>query len=475
MVVDDPDGRFGVTAFDANHCPGAVMFLFEGDFGNILHTGDCRLIPECLQNLPQKYVTKKGKEPKCQFDYVFLDCTFGRSSLHIPSKHLAIQQVINCIWKHPDAPIVYLCSDMLGQEEILINVSRIFASKIFVDKANNPECFQALTHMVPEILSQDPSSRFQVFEGFPKLCERAQAKLAEAQANSLPEPLIIRPSAQWYACEEDLPKTERRKKESFNEAVRDQFGIWHVCYSIHSSRQELEWALQLLAPKRVVSTTPSCRAMELNYVKKHCFSSHITSSDPLWKLLDIGVEAYSNLDASVKVVGCSPMMEGSSKTCAESQLQLVKISAATQKEQLDLSTPSERPPLTLFGKARFGFQDSTFQHEQEKTMVMKSDPQQIVTNRAENESSSQDVELECENSLEKKIEVDVTEVPSEKLVEKETEVCKIASQAPIILSRGFNESLRNLYRSMNVSVPQPLPSLVELMNSNKRAKKMRWR
>lgn len=73
---------------------GAVMFLFEGDFGNILHTGDCRLIPECLQNLPQKYVTKKGKEPKCQFDYVFLDCTFGRSSLHIPSKHLAIQQVI---------------------------------------------------------------------------------------------------------------------------------------------------------------------------------------------------------------------------------------------------------------------------------------------------------------------------------------------------------------------------------------------
>ncbi|RVW33455.1 hypothetical protein CK203_111725 [Vitis vinifera] len=347
-----------------------------------------------------------------------------------------MKQVINCIWKHPDAPIVYLCSDMLGQEEILINVSRIFGSKIFVDKANNPECFQALTHMVPEILSQDPSSRFQVFEGFPKLCERAQAKLAEAQANSLPEPLIIRPSAQW---------------------------------------QELEWALQLLAPKRVVSTTPSCRAMELNYVKKHCFSSHITSSDPLWKLLDIGVEACSNLDASVKVVGCSPMMEGSSKTCAESQLQLVKISAATQKEQLDLSTPSERPPLTLFGKARFGFQDSTFQHEQEKTMVMKSDPQQIVTNRAENESSSQDVELECENSLEKKIEVDVTEVPSEKLVEKETEVCKIASQAPIILSRGFNESLRNLYRSMNVSVPQPLPSLVELMNSNKRAKKMRWR
>ena len=369
-----------------------------------------------------------------------------------------MNQVINCIWKHPDVPIVYLCSDMLGQEEILVNVSRTFGSKIFVDKASNPECFQSLTLLVPEILSQDPSFRFHLFEGFPNLCERAQAKLAEAQANSLPEPLIIRPSAQWYACEEDLPRAERLKKDSFNEAVRDQSGIWHVCYSIHSSRQELEWALQLLAPKWVVSTTPSCRAMELNYVKKHCFSSHITSSHSLWKLLDIGVEAYSNLDTS------------------ESHLQPVKISASSLEERLDLSTPSESPPLTLFGKARFGFQDSTYQHEQKRTMVMDSASQEIVSNKAENEfSSSQGVpELKCENSLEEKVELDVTEVPSKKLVEKEMEVCKNASQAPIITSRGFTKSLKNLYRSMNVSVPEPLPSLVELMNSNKRAKKMHW-
>lgn len=387
-----------------------------------------------------------------------------------------MKQVINCIWKHPGAPFVYLCSDMLGQEEILINVSKTFGSKIFVDKANSPECFQVLALTVPQILSQDPSSRFQVIEGFPKLCERAQAKLSEAQVNSLPEPLIIRTSAQWYVCEEDFPKSERRQKERLKEAVMDQFGIWHVCYSIHSSRQELEWALQLLAPKWVISTTPCCRAMELGYVKKNCCSRHITPSDPLWKLLEIGVEAYSNSDLSVAGVGCSPKLEGSSKTCAESQQPLVKESAANQKEQLDLYSPSIRP-LTLFGKARFSLQDSTFQPEQKETMVMKSSPQPIVTNRGENEFSSiQDtVELKCENSLERKIEVDVTEVPSERLMENGTDVSKNVSRDPGIFSRGFNERLRKLYRSMNVSVPQPLPSLVELMNSNKRAKKMHWR
>lgn len=81
------------------------MFLFEGKFGNVLHTGDCRLTPECLQCFPEKFISKKGRDPRCQLDYAFLDCTFGRFHQKFPSKNSASQQVLSRL----PSPHAFLC------------------------------------------------------------------------------------------------------------------------------------------------------------------------------------------------------------------------------------------------------------------------------------------------------------------------------------------------------------------------------
>lgn len=46
-----------VTALDANHCPGSVMFLMQGYFGTILHTGDFRYKPEMITETCLKQLT----------------------------------------------------------------------------------------------------------------------------------------------------------------------------------------------------------------------------------------------------------------------------------------------------------------------------------------------------------------------------------------------------------------------------------
>ncbi|XP_038901492.1 uncharacterized protein LOC120088341 [Benincasa hispida] len=542
LVVKDPDGAFTVTVFDAHHCPGAVMFLFEGNFGNILHTGDCRLTPECLQNLPDKYRGKSGKEPRCKLDLIFLDCTFGRFFQPFPSRHSSIRQVINCIWKHPDASLVYLICNLLGQEEILQQVSQTFGSKIFADESTKAG-YKALELIDPDILTQDPSSRFHLIDGFPKLCQTAKTLLADAQTNFQSGPLVIRPSTQWYVREE-LSEICNTRKQIISEAIKDQHGIWHVCYSMHSSREELEWALQILAPKWVVSTTPGCRAMDLDYVKKKLSFSSITSNGLIWKLFGIPEDSSSDLDASVIEVSCSPIVEARN---VDPQSQPVKVYPIPQ-EMLNILSSSNLPPLTLFGRARLAIEDAILlpevsypstenepveavgdivadlsihdangklshksskssknevhskgKHEkfvndavladvnaslysdwtrlptsEIKVVSMNNNPPEVVSNDVEEEHvHEQESRAKGKESLDDCKDVSIfLKTHVGKIVNNDRIAsCSNSHLLSVGSSKGFNDKFRKLYRSMNVPVPEPLPSLVELMRSRKRAKR----
>mmetsp|Transcript_30703 Transcript_30703/g.22781 ORF Transcript_30703/g.22781 Transcript_30703/m.22781 type:complete len:157 (+) Transcript_30703:59-529(+) len=63
-----------VTLLEANHCPGAIMLLFEGPRGTVLHTGDFRYRREMLDHLKDK-----------QIDTLHLDNTFAMTDEDFPT------------------------------------------------------------------------------------------------------------------------------------------------------------------------------------------------------------------------------------------------------------------------------------------------------------------------------------------------------------------------------------------------------
>ncbi|XP_010933274.1 uncharacterized protein [Elaeis guineensis] len=119
-----------VTPIDAHHCPGAVMYLFRGEFGCVLYTGDFRWE---LKSERAK-LAKKTLLDALQGDKVnnlYLDNTYCHPSFSFPPREVAAQQVVDIITQHPNHEIV-VGIDTLGKEGLLLHISQALSTKIWV-------------------------------------------------------------------------------------------------------------------------------------------------------------------------------------------------------------------------------------------------------------------------------------------------------------------------------------------------------
>jgi DNA cross-link repair 1B protein len=125
LYLDDAETVMAcVTALPANHCPGACMFLFEGDFGRILHTGDFRFHPALLEH--PVLAPSRGT-----IDLMYLDTTYNQERCVLPSREDAFAEICAVVDAHPDHDVV-LGIDNLGKEELLIRLAHRFKSLVVV-------------------------------------------------------------------------------------------------------------------------------------------------------------------------------------------------------------------------------------------------------------------------------------------------------------------------------------------------------
>ena len=127
------NASINVTCFDTQHCPGSVMFLFEGvtvtgATVRDICTGDARFEDECITSLADM-LQSMGALP---VDHLYLDTTFCMEEFsRFDMMATQAQSVVNCIRQNRlRGQHVYLDCSMLGSEVILQAV----ADSIFPDK-----------------------------------------------------------------------------------------------------------------------------------------------------------------------------------------------------------------------------------------------------------------------------------------------------------------------------------------------------
>ena len=154
----DKDRKEGVSVvfMDACHCPGAVMMLFRGKMGTVVHTGDFRFTESMLAN--EHLFPPALRNPDCHacaipVDYLFLDNTFANPTYDFPSREEAFRSLVDIVSNH-NKYRVYVFSYNLGKEEVFINLAKEFETLIVVDEDRYRKI--QLMDLSPELFTTDP-------------------------------------------------------------------------------------------------------------------------------------------------------------------------------------------------------------------------------------------------------------------------------------------------------------------------------
>ncbi|XP_030006763.1 protein artemis [Sphaeramia orbicularis] len=243
-LVDEASGEkedVVVTLLPAGHCPGSVMFLFEGSQGNVLYTGDFRLAIGDASRIEHLHSGSRVKD----IQSVYLDSTFYDPRFYkIPTREVCLNGISELVgnWiSQSSYHVVWLnCKAAYGYEYLFTNLGEQFNTQIHVKSL-------AMFKKMPEILSYVTTDRKTQIHA----CRHPKDE-EFFQGNRLPcgctapdgTPLriiSIKPSTMWFG--------ERSKKT--NVIIKTGASSFRACFSFHSSYSEIKDFLSYLKPANV--------------------------------------------------------------------------------------------------------------------------------------------------------------------------------------------------------------------------------
>ncbi|KAG8439999.1 hypothetical protein GDO86_005969 [Hymenochirus boettgeri] len=230
-----------VTLLPAGHCPGSVMFLFEGNSGTVLYTGDFRLAKGEVARMELLHSGNRVKD----IESVYLDTTFcDPKYFQIPSREqclIGILELVRSWITLGPYHVVWLnCKAAYGYEYLFTNLCEEFGAKVHVNRLdmykNMPEI---LCHVTTDRHTQIHACRHPVNEEFLSMNRMPCGMFSDS---GVPLRIIsIKPSTIWFG--------ERAKRT--NVIVRTGESSYRACFSFHSSYSEIKDFLSYIQPVHV--------------------------------------------------------------------------------------------------------------------------------------------------------------------------------------------------------------------------------
>ncbi|GER48201.1 DNA cross-link repair protein pso2/snm1 [Striga asiatica] len=229
-----------VKAIDAHHCPGSVMYLFRGEFGCKLYTGDFRWEKTGVRVENAKSMLLDALKNDT-LDVLYLDNTYCNPMYTFPSREVVAQQVVDIIKSHPNHDVV-IGIDSLGKEDLLLYIAHTLDIKIWVW----PERLQIM-HLLgfhKNFTTQTSLTRVRAVPRYSFSTETLES------LNAIRQTIGIMPSGLPWAT----------KSYSGNGKMSHEH-IFVVPYSDHSCFPEIQEFVELLRPvniRSIVSSGSSC-------------------------------------------------------------------------------------------------------------------------------------------------------------------------------------------------------------------------
>ncbi len=265
-VVESRGKAVTITLLDANHCPGAVMFLFEVGRRTMLHVGDFRWSRDVMLLRDASSPLHKIVSQTVALDELYLDTTYCNEKYRLPPQADTINATIEAFGKElerckksnpPKRTLHLFGAYTIGKEKIYLSVAEHFGLKVYVDKSR----FKILStlHLPEAYTNLLTTNREESDLWVVPMAHLNMKKMPEyfSIANSKPfapayDRIVgYRPTG-WSLSRSGIVSSRSSGKVT----------VHSVPYSEHSSFPELVDCLECLKPAKIIPTVGASKSNE---------------------------------------------------------------------------------------------------------------------------------------------------------------------------------------------------------------------